>query len=103
MPAIVIFESGGGPDFPAKLTKQVLVCSIIAACGGLMFDYDIAWTTNLLIKNKRHQTYELSCNDCHNEYLTEVHLSEHKQVFRTPPQVTKWHSMLFLLFNFRLI
>lgn len=32
---------GGGDDFPAKLTKQVVFCSIIAAFGGLMFGYDI--------------------------------------------------------------
>lgn len=31
----------GGEDFPAKLTGQVLICSIIAAFGGLMFGYDI--------------------------------------------------------------
>ena len=42
MPTIVIFESGGGPNFLAKLTKQVFVCSIIVACDGLMFGYDIA-------------------------------------------------------------
>lgn len=41
MPAIVISESGGGQDFPAKLTGQVVVCSVIAAFGGLMFGYDI--------------------------------------------------------------
>ncbi|XP_024026723.1 sugar transport protein 8-like [Morus notabilis] len=43
MPAVVISESGGtaNGDFPAKLTKQVVVCSIIAAFGGLMFGYDI--------------------------------------------------------------
>ncbi|XP_010521924.1 PREDICTED: sugar transport protein 2 [Tarenaya hassleriana] len=31
----------GGTSFPAKTTWQVIVCSIIAACGGLMFGYDI--------------------------------------------------------------
>ncbi|KAF5751394.1 sugar transport protein 8-like [Tripterygium wilfordii] len=42
MPAIVIAEAGGGGyDLPAKLTSQVVVCSIIAAFGGLMFGYDI--------------------------------------------------------------
>lgn len=43
MPAVVISESGGtaNVDFPAKLTKQVVICSIIAAFGGLMFGYDI--------------------------------------------------------------
>ncbi|GAV74472.1 Sugar_tr domain-containing protein [Cephalotus follicularis] len=40
MTGIVVAESGGG-DFPASLTKQVVVCSIIAAFGGLMFGYDI--------------------------------------------------------------
>lgn len=41
MPAIALAETGNGKDFPAKLTGQVLVCSIIAAFGGLMFGYDI--------------------------------------------------------------
>lgn len=43
MPAMAIVESGGGGahDFPAKLTSQVVVCTIIAAFGGLMFGYDI--------------------------------------------------------------
>lgn len=43
MPAIAAVESGGalGQDFPAKLTGQVVICSIIAAFGGLMFGYDI--------------------------------------------------------------
>ncbi|KAK2967063.1 hypothetical protein RJ640_015283 [Escallonia rubra] len=40
MPAVMAVE-GGDPDLPAKLTKQVLICSIIAAFGGLMFGYDI--------------------------------------------------------------
>ncbi|XP_065879448.1 sugar transport protein 6-like [Euphorbia lathyris] len=41
MPGQLMVESGGGKDFPAKLTGQVIVCSVIAACGGLMFGYDI--------------------------------------------------------------
>ncbi|KAL7589593.1 sugar transport protein 8 [Lactuca sativa] len=44
MPAVMSVNgsSSGGPgDIPAKLTAQVLVCSIIAAFGGLMFGYDI--------------------------------------------------------------
>ncbi|PON70619.1 Sugar/inositol transporter [Parasponia andersonii] len=42
MPAVVMAESGGdASDFPAKLTKQVFICSLIAAFGGLMFGYDI--------------------------------------------------------------
>ena len=43
MPAVVVSEAGGATngDFPAKLTKQVVICSIIAAFGGLMFGYDI--------------------------------------------------------------
>ena len=39
--AIVIADSGGSHDFPAKLTLQVLICTTIAAFGGLMFGYDI--------------------------------------------------------------
>ncbi|EEF36716.1 sugar transport protein 8 [Ricinus communis] len=42
MPGVAMVEAGGCPqDFPAKLTRQVVVCSIIAAVGGLMFGYDI--------------------------------------------------------------
>nr|XP_043619595.1 sugar transport protein 8-like [Erigeron canadensis] len=42
MPAQVMSVNGGSAhDIPAKLTGQVVVCSIIAACGGLMFGYDI--------------------------------------------------------------
>ncbi|KAK3016504.1 hypothetical protein RJ639_007193 [Escallonia herrerae] len=41
MPAVMAVVGGGDPDLPAKLTKQVLICSIIAAFGGLMFGYDI--------------------------------------------------------------
>ena len=33
--------SSGEHEFPAKLTGQVVLCSIIAAFGGLMFGYDI--------------------------------------------------------------
>ena len=40
-PAVSFNVEAGASDFPAKLTKQVLVCSIIAAFGGLMFGYDI--------------------------------------------------------------
>ncbi|KAL0458819.1 UNVERIFIED_CONTAM: Sugar transport protein 8 [Sesamum latifolium] len=36
---IVAPNTGG--NFPAKLTKQVVLCSLIAAFGGLMFGYDI--------------------------------------------------------------
>ncbi|KAJ6303053.1 hypothetical protein OIU77_017016 [Salix suchowensis] len=41
MPGLSMAESGGGRDFPAKLTLQVFICTIIAAFGGLMFGYDI--------------------------------------------------------------
>ncbi|XVE59381.1 hypothetical protein DITRI_Ditri05aG0042000 [Diplodiscus trichospermus] len=42
MPGGIIADSGGGgQDFPSNLTLQVLVCSTIAAFGGLMFGYDI--------------------------------------------------------------
>lgn len=30
-----------GVSFPAKMTKQVVICCVIAAVGGLMFGYDI--------------------------------------------------------------
>ncbi|KAK6935754.1 Major facilitator, sugar transporter-like [Dillenia turbinata] len=42
MPAFRMAVAGpGGSDFTGKLTSQVLICSIIAAFGGLMFGYDI--------------------------------------------------------------
>ncbi|GAB4860042.1 Sugar transport protein 8 [Ancistrocladus abbreviatus] len=42
MPAVILAsEDQKHGDFPAKLTTQVVVCSIIAAFGGLMFGYDI--------------------------------------------------------------
>ncbi|CAK9148362.1 unnamed protein product [Ilex paraguariensis] len=41
MPSQVIAIDEGDQGFPAKLTTQVVVCSIIAAFGGLMFGYDI--------------------------------------------------------------
>lgn len=41
MPAVVMAVQKGDADFPAKLTTQVILCSIIAAFGGLMFGYDI--------------------------------------------------------------
>ncbi|XP_071687690.1 sugar transport protein 8-like [Rutidosis leptorrhynchoides] len=42
MPSPVMAVNGGaGQDVLAKLTGQVVVCSIIAAFGGLMFGYDI--------------------------------------------------------------
>ncbi|KAL8548929.1 hypothetical protein ACS0TY_007983 [Phlomoides rotata] len=40
-PVIVTADGGGGSDFPAKLTTQVIFCTLIAAFGGLMFGYDI--------------------------------------------------------------
>ncbi|XP_024968423.1 sugar transport protein 8-like [Cynara cardunculus var. scolymus] len=42
MPAQVMAVSGGAAqDLPARLTGQVIICTIIAAFGGLMFGYDI--------------------------------------------------------------
>nr|XP_016458581.1 PREDICTED: sugar transport protein 8-like [Nicotiana tabacum] len=40
MPPLMAFDKGDD-EFPAKLTGQVVICSIIAAFGGLMFGYDI--------------------------------------------------------------
>lgn len=34
-------ETGAGVEFAGKLTTQVIICSLIAACGGFMFGYDI--------------------------------------------------------------
>nr|GMD73484.1 sugar transport protein 8-like [Ipomoea batatas] len=38
---IMSLEKGNEDDVPAKLTGQVIICSIIAAFAGLMFGYDI--------------------------------------------------------------
>ncbi|CDP09159.1 unnamed protein product [Coffea canephora] len=48
MPAPIMAVGKGAADFPAKLTGQVLVCNIIAACGGLMFGYDIGISGSVL-------------------------------------------------------
>jgi len=81
MPAIVISESGGGHDFPAKLTGQVVVCSVIAAFGGLMFGYDIGISggvtsmDDFLIKffpvvyAKKHRAKENNYCKYDNQYL----------------------------------
>ncbi|XP_011032149.1 PREDICTED: sugar transport protein 8 [Populus euphratica] len=42
MPELTLVDGSGVlRDLPAKLTWQVIVCTVIAACGGLMFGYDI--------------------------------------------------------------
>ncbi|KDP40152.1 hypothetical protein JCGZ_02150 [Jatropha curcas] len=41
MPAIVIASNGDMPTFEGRMTFTVVLCVIIAACGGLMFGYDI--------------------------------------------------------------
>lgn len=48
MTGLTIAESGCAKDLPAKLTCQVFVCSILAACGGLMFGYDIGISGTLM-------------------------------------------------------
>lgn len=37
----VMSAQDGGTEFPGRLTVQVILCSLIAAFGGLMFGYDI--------------------------------------------------------------
>ena len=37
MPAVVIANNGDVPEFEGKITFNVIVCVVIAACGGLMF------------------------------------------------------------------
>ena len=62
-PAILASESGGvsaNGDFPAKLTKQVFLCSIIAAVGGLMFGYDIGISGSNSEKKKKNLYYKLN-------------------------------------------
>ncbi|KAJ6689398.1 hypothetical protein OIU85_005767 [Salix viminalis] len=41
MPAVVIANTGDVPEFEGRITFNVIVCVVIAACGGLMFGYDI--------------------------------------------------------------
>ncbi|KAJ6911033.1 sugar transport protein 8-like [Populus alba x Populus x berolinensis] len=41
MPAVVIANNGDVPEFEGRITFSVFVCVVIAACGGLMFGYDI--------------------------------------------------------------
>ncbi|KAL5550518.1 hypothetical protein UlMin_000694 [Ulmus minor] len=80
-PAVSFNVEAGASDFPAKLTKQVLVCSIIAAFGGLMFGYDIGISggvtsmDDFLIKffpavyEKKHRVKEDNYCKYDNEYL----------------------------------
>jgi len=37
----VVVNTGGGKDYPGKLTMFVLFACIVAATGGLIFGYDI--------------------------------------------------------------
>ncbi|CAK7350504.1 unnamed protein product [Dovyalis caffra] len=41
MPAVVIANNGDMPEFEGRITFNVILCAVIAACGGLMFGYDI--------------------------------------------------------------
>ncbi|KAF2284164.1 hypothetical protein GH714_019676 [Hevea brasiliensis] len=41
MPAIAIASDGDVPEFEGKITFKVIICVMIAACGGLMFGYDV--------------------------------------------------------------
>ncbi|KAJ6430031.1 hypothetical protein OIU84_021444 [Salix udensis] len=41
MPAVVIANTGDVPEFEGRITFNVILCVVIAACGGLMFGYDI--------------------------------------------------------------
>ncbi|KAK8679821.1 hypothetical protein V6N13_145254 [Hibiscus sabdariffa] len=50
-------DSGSNQDFPAKLTGQVLICTAIAAFGGLMFGYDIGISGVLSIPLHAMQAY----------------------------------------------
>ncbi|KAJ7959776.1 Sugar transport protein [Quillaja saponaria] len=71
----------GGKHFPAKLTSQVIICSIIAAFGGLMFGYDIGISggvtsmDDFLIKFfhevyiKKHKAHENNYCKYNNEFL----------------------------------
>ncbi|KAJ7964136.1 Sugar transport protein [Quillaja saponaria] len=76
-----IAAANGGQDFPAKLTYQVIICSIIAGFGGLMFGYDIGISGGLtamddfLIKFfhdvyiKKHRAHENNYCKFNNEFL----------------------------------
>ena len=78
-PAIVVSESGGAGstgEFPAKLTKQVLICSIIAAFGGLMFGYDVGISgpsKTLITKNLLQQIFNIACR-LNNTYMYIIHI-----------------------------
>lgn len=61
MPGLSMAESGGGQDFPAKLTMQVVLCSIIAAFGGLMFGYDIGISGTYVTNYIWHDHFLLFC------------------------------------------
>ncbi|KAB1210641.1 Sugar transport protein 8 [Morella rubra] len=80
MPAAFAIANGA-PEFSARLTTQVLVCSIIAAFGGLMFGYDIGISggvtsmDDFLIKffpavyHKKHRAQENNYCKYDNQYL----------------------------------
>ena len=40
------FSSAGGKEYEAKITPIVIISSIMAATGGLMFGYDIGISGN---------------------------------------------------------
>ncbi|KAJ6430029.1 hypothetical protein OIU84_021442 [Salix udensis] len=48
MPAVVIANTGDVPEFEGRITFNVIVCVVIAACGGLMFGYDIGVSAALI-------------------------------------------------------
>lgn len=45
----VVVNTGGGKDYPGKLTMFVLFACIVAATGGLIFGYDIGISGKLRI------------------------------------------------------
>jgi hypothetical protein len=54
----VVVNSGGGKDYPGKLTMFVLFACIVAATGGLIFGYDIGISGKLRIP-ARHSAHVL--------------------------------------------
>ncbi|KAF2291622.1 hypothetical protein GH714_027688 [Hevea brasiliensis] len=81
MPGNIMVKSCSDNDFPSKLTGQVLVCSIIAAFGGLMFGYDIGISGGVtsmddflkkffpIVYVKKHKATENNYCKYDNEYL----------------------------------
>ncbi|KAJ8766503.1 hypothetical protein K2173_022562 [Erythroxylum novogranatense] len=73
MPAVVVAGGGATPEFEGKMTHTVLLCVVIAACGGLMFGYDIGVSGGVtamddFLKKFFHSVYERKQHAHENNY-----------------------------------